>query len=127
RFWQVPDEVVELRVKASANDTINFSTALMRTDTKQTLIIDPASSTSADYDFTGAVLVGWSVVGKTGVAFNSATFGSCYTIDLQGGTLDNCTVKNSLSTAAVVTDDPSEIKDTTFLSDGTGHAIEATA
>lgn len=127
KFWNVPASQVEFRLKASPNCVFDLSAHLMTTTTKQTFIIDPASSISADYNFSGLVLSGWDIIGKAGVVFNGATFDSCYEVTLNGGGLQGAIVSNSLDPVAVNTDDPEAITNTSFISAGTGHAIEATA
>lgn len=129
RFWRVPvsSAAAGLVVRASANDTINMTNCLHVTDTKQAFLIDPTSSASATYNFSGSVNIGWEVTnGVAGVVFNSATFRTCNGIFLTGGGMDGCTIRDSATSPAVTADDPSDIVDCRFISAGTGHAIELT-
>lgn len=129
RFWRVPAEsaAVGMTILASANDTIKLTNCLNVTDTKQALRINPASSGSATYDFTGSVNIGWEVTNDVaGVVFNNATFRACHGISLLGGGLDGCVIKDSITSPAVTTSNPGNITNCEFISAGSGHAIEIT-
>jgi len=125
RFWQVPALNVEYRIKASSADTIDLSASLVASQSKQTFIIDPASDTSATYNFAGLGISGYVVTAKLGIDFDSTTFNGCYEINLNDTGMLNCIVANSLAPAAVITGDVEQISNTQFSSGGTGHAIEA--
>lgn len=123
-LWNVPEDTLGYTIYASALDSISFANSVQVTPSRQPFSIHASSSTSASYNFAGAVFVGWEVTGKAGVVFNDAIFSGCYTII--GGELDGCTVTGSLATAAVETADPSLISNCDFISGGSGHAIEIT-
>lgn len=126
KFWNVPAEGVEIRVKASATDTIRFGGGAIRGASRQKFVIDPTSSPSAYYDFAGAVFLGLSVTWQAGITCNGASFVECYTITANGGTFDECSFRRSSSAIALTTGDPGEISNCEFTSAGTGHAIEIT-
>jgi hypothetical protein len=127
RFWQVPDisTGAEVRIRASAADTVKQNACVIATDTEQAYIIDPSSSTSASYDFAGSSIIGWRVTHNVaGITINGATLQNCR-ITLNGGLLDSCLVTNSK--ASLTTNNPENISNTSFISPGTGHAITITA
>ena len=127
RLWKVDDSSVEIRIKASASDVVRMTAAVAATDTLQNFIIDPASSASASYNFGGLVLVGFNVTNNvSGVVINGTVFSKTRGVTLNGGGLDGCTVDSSLTAIAVTTSNPGNIIDCSFVSDGSGHAIEIT-
>jgi len=123
RFWKVNPESdsCEFDILASANDTINFTSCVLATDTRQIFIIYPSSDPSATYNFSGSSLINWLVKNDV-MNFNEATFKNCAFI-LNGGGVDACQI---IDCEPMVTDDPSNITDSSFTSPGTGHAIEIT-
>jgi hypothetical protein len=128
RFWKVPplSNGAEFRIKASATDIVNLTACVLATDTNQKFTIDSASSTSATYNFSGASIIGYSITNNVaGITINNATIKSC-NITLNGGSLTGNTIISPLSSPAVITNDPSKITGNTFVSAGTGHAIEIT-
>lgn len=126
RWWQVEPESVELRIKAGATDIINFVSCVLVTKTRQRFVIDSASSPDAAYDFAGASFIGWQVENNVaGVEIRDATFKKCYGITLNGGKLASV-VTESVADPAVVTNNPGNISDCDFTTDGSGHAIEIT-
>lgn len=127
KLWNVPEDGVEIRVKASASDTLRFGGGAIRAPLRQKFVIDPASSPSASYDFSGAVFIGMAVTWQAGIVCNGADFVDGYTITANGGTFVGCSIRRSLSAAALTTADPGEISNCEFISAGTGHAIEITA
>lgn len=128
-LWMVGDDALEIRVKASASCTMHLGSTVFAAGTRQLFVIDPASSPSADYDFAGAVFVGWRVENNTaGIAINNAVFDSGHRITLNGGLLSDCTVSGAKESPAVLTNEPDNISGSAFIAgpDG-GHAIEITA
>lgn len=127
-LWDLPDDDLVLRIKAGASDTIYARNAVLRTETQQLFTIDSTSSASADYDFSGLVLLRWKVShNASGVTMNGATFAGCRGVTLNGGSLDGCTIDAPLTSPGVTTNDPSKISNCSFISAGTGHAIEITS
>lgn len=125
--WVMDADDFEFRIKASASDTMYLRSAVIGAGQRQRFIIDPASSASADYDFSGLVLVRFYVENDaSGVVMNGVTFSRPDGISLDGGILDGCVIDGSTATAAVTTNDPENIIDCSFVSSGTGHAIEIT-
>jgi hypothetical protein len=121
RFWKVEDATFEYRVYASAGDTFNATACVVATDTRQRFIVDPSTSTSATYEFSGASIIGYDITNDV-ITINGATLKDCTAL-LNGGGLDGC----SLTNTPVTTDDPGNISGTSFTSGGTGHAITNTA
>lgn len=125
--WVLGEDDFEFRIKASASDTMYVRSAVIGAGQRQRFVIDAASSSSADYDFSGLVLVRFAVEhNAAGVTLNGATLLQPEGIELNGGAMDGCTIDMSAVSPAVTTDDPSLISNCTFISDGDGHAIELT-
>jgi hypothetical protein len=127
RFYQVSTEYPanNLVINASANDTMDFSSSILATATKQNFTVHASSSPSATYNFNGCSIINYNVTNNvSGVTFNGAIFNEC-DIQINGGSLEGCTIADS--TSPVDTNNPGSIADCDFTSAGTGHAIEATA
>lgn len=121
------DDAVNVEIYASASDTMNFASSIFASQRQNTFTINASSSASATYDFAGMSIIGYEVTNNvSGVVFNAITFSGTRGITLNGGGMDECTVSDSLTTPAVTTNNPENITDTTFVSAGTGHAIEIT-
>ena len=63
----------------------------------------------------------------SGVTGQSSTWRRCKTVVQSGAYLDSCNFENSISTSALVSDNPQRITNCNFTSAGTGHAIEIIA
>jgi hypothetical protein len=124
RFWKIPVESdsCQFKLKASANDTINYTACVIGTATRQIFQVDPASSASATYNFAGSSIINW-LVNNDVFNFNDCTFVRCAFV-LNGGGVDNCEL---VDCEPMFTDDTSNITDSNFTSPGTGHAITITA
>jgi hypothetical protein len=126
--WVLGEDDFEFRIKASASDTMYVRSCVIGAGQRQRFVIDAASSSSADYDFAGLVLVDFAVEhNASGVTMNDVTFSRCEGIALSGGALSGCAIERSLATPAVTTDDLALITGCAFISDGDGHAIEITS
>jgi hypothetical protein len=129
RFWNGVSGSAELRIKASPADTIKMtSTAIVSAEIAQDLVIDPASSASASWDFAGLVLVGLRLRNLApGVAVNGATLRRTRGIELaSGASLVGCRIEGSLAPSAVTSSNPGYVSGCAFVSGGTGHALEIT-
>ncbi len=73
----------------------------------------------------------WTDIGITTLRSNTTVDGLTWRrtgqITLNGATVDNCLIDENAASAAVVTDDLADLTGNTFVSDGTGHAVELTA
>lgn len=99
-FWNATAGAVGLRVKASANDTINLSAGVAATDTAQLLTLDSASNTGATYSFVGESFVGWTPAIEADVPITGATFSQCGEIAFLGVDVTDCTITETTSTDA---------------------------
>ena len=104
----------EIRIKASASDTMLFDAGIKGTSREQDIIIDPSSNTSATYGF-AVIFLGWKFTGKTGINVNGGTFIDCAEIDAKGAQYNNCVIKGTTSTnAAIAFDANSSMTGTTI-------------
>lgn len=124
----ITSSLLEVRVKASANDTFDFSSSISATESLQKFIIDENSSPDATYNWTG-----WSCIGKdvawlaSGVPCNGASFLKCETIDIRGSNFSQTNFRNSISTNACVTIiDGANLSNCTFTKGAEAYAIEIT-
>lgn len=114
----------EIRIKASAADTINLSSGIKGTTREQDIVVDPSSSTSATYGFAGTFL-GWNVTGKTGISMAGATWIDCAKLDGKGGNYDSCTFRSSIATdAALRLEDGGSASGASFTKGAETYAIE---
>lgn len=109
----------EIRVKASASDTILLDAGIKGTSRIHDFVFDPATSTSATYGTAGTFL-GFDFTAKTGVDFVGATFIGCPEIDAKGAQFNNCVIKKTASVdAAISFDTNSSMSGTTIDVTGT--------
>ena len=103
-FWQGTTDAgaAGINVLASASDVIDFSASILANSVRQSFSIDPSSSTSATYLFTGASFVNWTVTWKTGVSCDGATFKQCEEIDFKGASITGTSISETTSTDAAV-------------------------
>jgi len=114
----------EIRIKASASDTINLSAGIKGTTREHNITIDASSNTGATYGFAGTFL-GWKVTGKDGVPMEDATWIGCAKIDGKGGSYDGCTFRASIATdAALRLEDTGTASACTFIKGAETYAIE---
>lgn len=70
----------------------------------------------------------WTNLGTTVFRSNTSvdglTWKICDSITLNGATLDNCIIDQNTAASAVLTDDLNDLAGNSFISDGTGHAVE---
>lgn len=85
-------------------------------------------SNNPEFNVTGGTLTN---IGTTVLRSNSTMTGVTWRgtdqITQNGATLDGCIIDQNSATAALLSDNPSLTDDCTFISDGTGHAIEITS
>lgn len=120
QFWQGAVDVLRTRYNLSSNDTLKLGALI--SPINQTL--DHTGSTPASFDAKGKQYVKQSGELINGVTYERTSFSQCGQIDLNGASLNTCAVSNSTSSAAVLTNDPSDISGTSFTSAGTGYAVK---
>jgi hypothetical protein len=125
--WAPEPNSFSLIIDPSANDTVNLSTCIFATSTRQNFIIDSTGAIPASYSFEGASLTGWDVQNNlNNFEFAGTTFKSAK-ITLNGGKLTNCNISAPSGSTAVTTNNPGKIAGCSFTSGGTGHGVEITA
>jgi len=126
-LWNCGVNSAPFTIYAGASDTYLFTACVLATNVRQNFTIHASSSTSATMTWAGASIIGWDVIGKSGMpAFDGATFSGNYTITLNGQGLSGCKVLSARGTTACTTTNLGTISGTTFTSVGTGHAITIT-
>lgn len=98
---------LEVRIKASANDTIKEVASATAAPLEQDWIIDSASSTSATYDLTGKSFVNVNPTLLAAESFSGPTFSGCAPVKTKGANLSSFAVSATTATAseaAVVVD-----------------------
>jgi hypothetical protein len=109
----------EIRVKASAADTILLDAGIKGTSRIHNFVFDSASSTSATYG-TAGIFLGFDFTAKTGVNIVGATFIGCPEIDAKGAQFNNCVIKKTTSVdSAIAFDANSSMTGTTIDVTGT--------
>jgi hypothetical protein len=124
-FYCSVDNVAGLTYYAGAADTIKHRNSIISSSSPYHWRIHASSSASASYDFSGLSIIGAGDVQLRAVTtFLNMTFDTCGQIVQNGALIDSCTVTTSTASVALLSNDPENISDTNFVSDGTGHAIE---
>lgn len=98
-WWDCTENDAPFTIKLAAGDTCILAGAQLTAPSKQPFTIDAASSTSATYNFAGAVLTGWDVTWKTGVECQQVTFSGCYEIQAKGADFTGCIITGPLAGA----------------------------
>jgi hypothetical protein len=112
----------EIRVKASASDTILFDAGIKGTSRIHNFVFDAATSTSATYGTAGTFL-GFDFTAKTGVNIAGATFIECPEINAKGAQFNNCIIKKTTSVDAAIAFDANSSMDGTTI-DVTGTSAD---
>jgi len=121
--YLVSDNHANIEIYGSADCVFDLSGCILATTQENKIIINASSNASGSYDFTGAVLKGWSIENNvSGISINDASILDGKGITLNGGRLARC-----LITSEQVTTTTCDIEDCAFTSVGSGHAIEITA
>jgi hypothetical protein len=85
------------------------------------------TGTSGAFDVTNCSLTGLrAVIFTSGCTIVGTSFGQCGLVTQSGAAMQVCSFIEPSGAVGVLSDDPSLIEDCSFLSDGTGHAIELT-
>lgn len=95
---------LEFRVKLGASDSFSLGSGAIGATQRQVFIIDPASSTSASYDFTGTIF-GMNVTLIDGITVNDCTFSRCGKIDAQTANFSGGSIRKTEATDAAISFD----------------------
>jgi hypothetical protein len=114
----------EIRIKASASDTINLNAGIKGTTRAHNLIVDAASDADATYGMEGTFL-GWVPTLKTGLTLRGGTYIGCDKIDAKGANVSDSIVKASIATdAAMRMEDGGRANRVEFTKGAETYAIE---
>jgi hypothetical protein len=91
----------EIRIKASAADTVLLDAGIKGSSRIHNFVFDSATSTSATYGMAGTFL-GWVPTLKTGLTLRGGTYIGCGQIDVKGADFSDSLVKSSVATAAAM-------------------------
>lgn len=82
-------------------------------------------TTTATVDLTSTIFKDFGVcIFGTGSTLTSCSFISSAAITQNGAVFAGCTIENNTAAIAITADDAANISDSSFTSDGTGHAVE---
>lgn len=127
RFNKIGAGSHRMRLRAAAGETISLNSSLLASEIGGLLVIDQNSSAAGTWDFAGLSIVGLAVENAvSGVVFNGVTFSRCQTIALSGGAMDSCVIDKADVSPAVITNNPQNISNCSFISTGGGHALQIT-
>jgi hypothetical protein len=122
-FYCSADNVAGLTYYAGANDTIKHTNAVVSSKSKFHWRIDASSSASASYDFSGLSIIGAGDVQLRDVTtFDGMSFSGCPSMYQNSAYITNGAFKNSY----LYSNSPGRLSSCSFVSGGTGHAIEIT-
>jgi hypothetical protein len=114
----------EIRVKASASDTILFDAGIKGTSRIHNFVFDSATSTSATYGMAGTFL-GWVPTLQAGLTLRSGTYIGCAKIDAKGANVSDSIIKSSIATdAAMRLEDTGRANRSEFIKGAETYAIE---
>lgn len=86
------------------------------------------TGTSGSFDASACTLDSLRIVTLTSaVTLSACTFQACGLITQSGGSILGCRIANSPAAVALLSNNPSNVSDNTFVSAGTGHAVECSA
>lgn len=122
--WNVPAGGVSIKVKAGESDTVSLASSIMQTQVEFDFTLDPTSSTSAAYDFSGWSCIGFDPEWKTGIACNSAIFASCAEIDGKAATFSSCIFKQAKETHALALDAGASVAGSSFIKGSDTYALK---
>jgi hypothetical protein len=126
QVWLGGEGSCDIEINASADDLIRMSSSILSANQMQMFEILSTSSPDADYRFNGTLFRNFQVTLRDFIEINGATFKNCFTIFQNGATLNGCFIEEAESSSSLVSDNLSNIVDCSFISNGSGHAIEAT-
>lgn len=118
--FHVDDLVCGLTIDARAGDVVKIRSASITGNSPVRFEMLVTCSVSATYDFAGLTLVNCVTTLRAVATFASMAFINCTSIAQNGATLNASSFTGSL----LQCDDPSELSECAFTSDGSGHAIE---
>jgi|688.fasta_scaffold15675_10 hypothetical protein len=114
----------EIRIKASAADTVALDAGIKGTDRTHKIVLDSASSTSATYGFAGTFL-GWEITAINGVALRSGTYIGCAKINAKGADFSGSVLKASVAAdAAMRLEDGGSAAGASFTKGAETYAVE---
>ena len=112
---------IEINNASSVINWTNINITALGTNSKGEFeMIDDAT-----VNFTGCVFTDMSTfIFDSKATIDGCTFRRCGEVTQAGADLDNCIFEKSAAATALLVDDPDNIDNCSFVSDGTGHAIE---
>lgn len=108
-----------------ANDYLHFTNCVFTRDTPYYWRFNASHSASADIDFSGTSVIGANVTLRSTVTLDSMTFIDSASLALNSAALTNSTFDNSKVSTSVIAE-LADIQNSSFISSGTGYAIEVT-
>jgi hypothetical protein len=125
--YNIPNNSIDYVVKASANCRMSFGQSILSCPRPQNFVIDPASSTSATYDFNAFIAQGFTVTWQDNIPCNGAQWLECDLIDGKGGLFSDCAFDSSLDlTKAMTVTDGAELINCIFTKGEEIYGVEIT-
>ena len=122
------DNVAGLTYYAGNSDTIKHRNSVISSPSQYHWRMHASSSVSASYDFSGLSIIGAGDVQLRNVTtFSEVTFNACGVITQNSASLTSCNISNSITSSALVSNNPGAISNCVFTSTGSGHGIEITS
>lgn len=111
-----------------ASTSITWTNGVIKSaGTRKGDLVVTGTTSTAGFNPTGCTFDGMRVVTLTSkCTFSTCTFQNSGQITQGGATLSTCRIAGSTAASALLSDDPSKITNSTFVSAGTGHAVELT-
>lgn len=120
--WHVDDNRCGFEFDGQTGDTISFTNCVFSNGSSAYWRFSSDFSSGCTHSFAGSVVINAVVTLRSTVTLDGVTFIDCSTFTQNNAALDSCAFSNTL----VTSDNPADISDCEFTSDGTGHGIEIT-
>lgn len=122
--WNAGDNVAGVKFYPKSGDVIKFTNCLFTSPSAYRWEFDASMASSGwTMDFSGTTIVGATVTLRAASDLDGVTFIDCPTFTQNAASLTNCAFDNTKVSCAAPAD-ATLISDCSFVSGGTGHAIE---
>lgn len=123
--WNAADDVAGIKFyPVNSGDVLKFTNCIFTSPSRYRWEFDASASASATIDFAGSTVIGANVTLRDlNTAFDSMNFIDCPVFTQNGAEITNCAFDNTKISASSPAN-AAKIQDCTFISGGTGHAIE---
>jgi hypothetical protein len=122
--WNAAEDVAGIKFYPKSGDSIKITNSVFTSPSRYRWEWDASTDAGATIDFTGSTVINANVTLRDlNTAFDSITFIDCPVFTQNGAEITNCAFDNTKILASSPAN-AAKIQDCTFISGGTGYAIE---